>query len=202
MKYIAAVFLSFLLAACNADGDKSKSDNNAKPNQTTNTNAEKPKPFFRYSPKDNAYSIDFPKQPQEMSQPQEVSQLGTLTTHLQAYEDKATQTAFLLSYTDYPVDALAELVKNRPDAIANLLQDTKQGVLRSLGVAPTTETPTQIAGHQGLEFTANNGALYGHYQLFLVRNRLYQLGVLRNAAPIDEQAAAAFFASFSLNSPK
>ncbi len=159
------------------------------------------KPFFRYAPKDNSYSIHFPKQPKEITEKREVADLGELTTHLQAYEDRSTQTAYLLSYTDYPAAALAELIKNRPDAIANLLQDTKNGLLRDMGVAPTAETPMQLQEHAGLDFSANNGSLYLHYRLYFVGIRLYQLCVMR-AAALDEQAVSAFFESFQLAGTK
>ncbi len=158
---------------------------------TTDDGGDSASDMQAYKSEDGNFSIMFPGTPEQSFEqvPTEVGDIGMTTL---MYEESVTK-VYMVAYADYP----SELVEaSDPDV---LIQAAKDGALSSQQMNNLDEeTDISINGYTGLYFKANNGQYYISYKIYLVNNRLYQIGILRDGSYATLEDEAAFLDSFTL----
>ena len=142
---------------------------------------------------DGRYSVEFPKQPDTG-----VRQAGdgglkrriTSTMASKAGDD------YGVTWSDFPADYLAA----GPTAVLEKVRDT---VVADIKGTLVSSSEISLAGHPGLAVEAKvaSGATKGDYRVrfFLVKNRIYEVLVIRNNPAAPEQLVQDFFDSFTLD---
>lgn len=99
-------------------------------------------------------------------------------------------------HSDYP----AIVVKNK--GTAKVLDDARDGAIRNIRGKLDGETKIQLGKHPGREFrfsaTRNGIKLHGVWRLYVVKDRLYQLGVITPFKQPQKKDVDQFFTSFKL----
>ncbi len=161
-----------------------------KSNHSTNT-ADKGGTGKGYSSSDGKFKIDFPGAPKEASEtvPTDVGDIE-MTTFM--YE-KSLSEAYMVAYSDYP-SAMVE-ASNTND----LLDGGKNGALSSLGIENLEdERDITLKGNKGKAFKGNNGTYFVVYEIYLVKNRLYQIAILKEGSYPTVTDVKSFIGSFQL----
>jgi len=108
------------------------------------------------------------------------------------YEKSMTE-AYIIGYNDYP-SAIVEA-----GSTAEMLAGGKEGVANSMGVTQfDLEEEVNLDGNSGLHFKGIAGTLHIEYQMYLVENRLYQIGVVRDGSYVTPDRVDTFFGTFEL----
>ncbi len=144
-----------------------------------------------FTHEDGHFQIRFPGTPTESSDivPTDVGDIEMVTL---LYEKSATE-VYMVAYSDYPSSMVSA---SSPEG---LLNSAKEGALNNLEILVTeNEQNISINDFPGISFRGNNGTYYVQYEMFLVGNRLYQVGILRDGSYVPEDKANAFFSSFKL----
>jgi hypothetical protein len=140
------------------------------------------------------FSVSFPDTP-EHSMERTPSEYGDILTHMYILEDLNNGT-YLLSYSDIPLPLLEASGK---DAV---LAGAKNGVLATIGaVLSDEERLDTLSGYPGIYFRAHSGTNFTIYKIYLVGDRLYQLGVLWQGKYPEEAIPLHFLSSFTLIEP-
>jgi len=101
--------------------------------------------------------------------------------------------AYIIGYNDYP-SAIVEA-----GSAEDMLAGGKDGVINSIGVTQfDLEEEVSLDGHSGLHFKGVAETLHIEYQMYLVENRLYQIGVVRDGSYVTQDRADTFFGTFEL----
>lgn len=118
------------------------------------------------------------------------TEIGDIEMVTYIYEKSLTE-VYIVAYNDYP-SVMVEM--SDP---SNLLEDAKGGSLNELGIL-SLEIDEEIEkdGNPGIHFKGNNGKFYVDYQMYLVKNRLYQIQILRDGSYAAEENSSEFFSSF------
>ena len=107
--------------------------------------------------------------------------------------------AYFVFYSDYP-----EGTEDDTDPKV-LLQNARDGVIGDDDSRQTREEKIDISGHPGLEFdfVQGNGAnkTYGYWRLYMVKNRLYQIGIISIGEQATDFKVKAIYDSFNLLKP-
>lgn len=146
-----------------------------------------------YVSEDGNFSVDFLGGTPTASTSTVPTDVGEIEMEMFMYEKSVTE-ALMVVYCDYP----SELI-NESNGAAGLLDGAKGGALGKLGIVEAeTEEEIEIDGHPGLRFTGNNGQYYVSYEIYLVNNRLYQIGILRDGSYAKKEDVDRFLGSFTL----
>lgn len=102
--------------------------------------------------------------------------------------------AYWASYSDYPT----EVISSRPPR--QILDDARKSVVEGLGSNTVFEVIFDSVRQDfpSQRFRARDAHFHAVYELILVNNRLYQLGVLRDGKYPQPQDLEAFFNGFEL----
>lgn len=123
------------------------------------------------------------------------TELGQLDLHTYAVEANDGNLAYFVFYSDYP-----EGTEKETDPKV-LLQSARDGVVGDTS-RQTREQKIQIGDHPGLEFDFVQGTgaakTYGYWQLYMVNNRLYQIGIISIGEPAVDYKVKAIYGSFDL----
>lgn len=139
------------------------------------------------------FSIYFPTTPKKSKQSRELD-IGTLTMTQWVAQDASGQ-YYVVSYADYPKAVL------RLGSDKQLLKGVKERLLSTLHAQTTQEEILSLdEKHQGIAFKAVAKRQHWHldYHLYLVNQRLYQLGIHSDLGPINRQDSLDFFGNFKL----
>lgn len=146
----------------------------------------------RYVSGDGRFYVRFPKEP-KVSFELIPSAQGSIELHTFSHDYSSTK-AYWVSYSDHP----SELLESR--IASAVLAEARDYVLAGLG--PQTELVDEkeagLEGYPGLVFSARNGNFHAAYTLYLVENRLYQIGILRDGEFPSGPDLEAFTESFGL----
>jgi hypothetical protein len=145
-----------------------------------------------YEGSDEDFRIRFPGKPSEESERIE-TESGTIEIHKITFDYSSTK-AYWVSYSDYP----SEMFEGRNSR--ELLELAKQYVIRELGEGTElgAEGIRDIESNPGVFFKAQSGNFHAVYQLVLVANRLFQVGILRDGRYPSDEDIQQFFGSFDL----
>jgi len=127
------------------------------------------------------------------------TKVGQINLHSFAVEANGGSVAYFVFYSDYP-----EGTEEDTDPKV-LLESARDGVIGDDDSRQTREEKIDIAGHPGLEFdfVQGNGAnqTYGYWRLYMVKNRLYQIGIISIGEPAIDFKVKAIYNSFNLLKP-
>ena len=146
----------------------------------------------KYRNPDNQFELLFPRSPRVDRQ-----LLKTTNGNVELVTiacDYSVVKAYWASYSDYPTAALAA---RDPRAV---LEEARESVIRNLGertIFTVLQDSTRF-GFPSQRFRARDAHFHAEYELVLVRNRLYQFGVLRDGDYPPAADVEAFFSGFRL----
>ncbi|PLX02934.1 MAG: hypothetical protein C0594_11405 [Marinilabiliales bacterium] len=140
------------------------------------------------------FKVNFPGTPssESSSVPTEV---GNIEMVQFMYEKSATE-IYMLAYSDYPTAAVDA---SNP---AELLANAKGGFINEMGMTIEEEKEVKIGENPGIYFKAHaktdQGNFYATVADYIVKNRLYQVAILRDGSYADADDASSFIDSFEL----
>ncbi len=138
------------------------------------------------------FQINFPSQP-KVSSSMISSNQGQIELNTLSVDFSVTK-AYWASYSDYP----SAFIGMKP--AYQVLTDARQYIVEHLGSGTVFEvlSDTLRQDYPALRFRARDGHFHAVYELILVENRLYQLGVLRDGKYPQAADYDRFFDSFQL----
>lgn len=141
--------------------------------------------------KEGGFSVQFPFPVQEERSEQPTS-AGPLTLHTFVATDPAQTTAWYVSYTDFPADAVAMVDPGDVVARASL------GAVDVLGATDVSTRTLNLDGIPGQEVTAITGGNVMRGRFYMVGPRLYQQLLIH---PVGQPPAdvEGFFSSFQVD---
>ncbi|MDB4679738.1 MAG: hypothetical protein P8M30_20790 [Planctomycetaceae bacterium] len=123
------------------------------------------------------------------------TEIGQIDLHSFSVEANEGNVAYFVFYSDYP-----EGTDEETDPIV-LLQNARDGVVGE-GSRQTREEKIQVGDHPGLEFDFVQGTgaqkTYGYWRLYVVKNRLYQIGIISIDEPGVDHKIKTIYGSFDL----
>lgn len=126
-----------------------------------------------YNSAPGKFSIDFPGTPETRSQ-DITTRVGKVKMHL--FQVAKGQSAFLVSYSDYPASAI------KGSDPKKMLDGARDGAVSNVQGKLLSEKGMSIGGNPGRELKVEAKGLSMTQRMFLVKNRLYQVLAL---VPID-----------------
>ena len=186
------IFLGFILSFFTIGCENKESSNNEVQAQEASTQkTSKAEKFF--TDKDGRFQINFPGTPQKTSQtiPTDV---GSVEIVLFMFEKSVTE-VFMVAYSDYPTAAVEQA------SVEKMLQGAKGGALSSAELNKIEEEKSiQLDGHSGLFLKAKSDKNNFHavYEMYLVKNRLYQIIMIRDGGYPRQEDIDGYIKSFSL----
>ena len=150
----------------------------------------------RHSSSAGRYKVDLPQgELQRQTQTVETA-VGKIDMHMVLSFNEAEVSAYTVMYNDFPVNGLDQAQKE------NALTGGRDGALRNVNGTLLHEKKISLDGHPGREFhfsaTVQGNKARGAWRLYIVNNRLYQIGVLRFGQIPDAGSLDRFFGSFAL----
>lgn len=145
---------------------------------------------YSVSPQDNSFAISFPGQPDFTTESVE-TEAGIVQNNMYVYEHEDL-IAYMISYTDYQIENIQDLDSQE------LLTNAKTGFVSEIGMKVLFSEEISINKFPGLEFTASGEGYGAHMRDYLVKNRLYQIGLLSADGSVNKEDADAFFNTFEL----
>ena len=199
---ITCILASMLMVSCGGGDSLTAELNNLANELETNnkglegsieeTVVEATIPSEIYESEDGRFKVNFLGAAPELSQEVIPTELGDIEITMFLYEKSMTE-AYIIGYNDYP-SAIVEA-----GSTAEMLAGGKEGVVNSMGVTQfDLEEEVSLDGHSGLHFKGIAGTLHIEYQMYLVDNRLYQIGVVRDGSYVTPDRADTFFGTFEL----
>jgi len=145
-----------------------------------------------YESEDGRFKVNFLGGTPDVTAQSVPTELGDIEITMFLYEKSITE-AYIIGYNDYP-SAIAEA-----GSTADMLAGGKEGVINSMGVTHLDlEEEVSIDGHSGLHFKGVAETMHIEYQMYLVGNRLYQIGVIRDGSYVTQDKVDTFFGTFEL----
>ena len=202
LQVITTIAASILMVSC-GDSDSLTAELNELANELEKNNEvladnaeavtdEATIPSEMYESEDGRFKVNFLGATPEISTESVPTELGDIEITMFLYEKSLTE-AYIIGYNDYP-SAIVEA-----GSTADMLAGGKEGVINSMGVTHLDlEEEVSIDGHSGLHFKGVAGTMHVEYQMYLVENRLYQIGVIRDGSYVTQDRVDTFFGTFEL----
>ncbi len=172
-KSLLLVVLALVLAACGGTGSDWKEFSSDKGN----------------------FTVSMPSTPKESTQAVDTV-AGSI--NLTMYSVEVSDSAFLVSYADYPQDMMSTA-----DPL-KVLDGAMNGQITNFGGTVLSSSDVSLSDNPGREFsasgkvtTAGDGSLRG--RIYLVKNRLYQIIVVGLKDKVKTEDVDKFLKSFKLN---
>lgn len=144
----------------------------------------------KYTSEEGNFKISFPGEPTVTSEAVPTD-IGDIQMKMFMYE-KSREEAYMVAYSDYPQEAVDAGDKKE------MLQGSKEGVVGNIGASVEEEKEIEIDGNPGVYFKAKGPEFATVYKLYLVKNRLYQVGILKAASYPSDADIKGFLDSFEL----
>lgn len=145
-----------------------------------------------YESEDGRFKINFLGATPTITNEAIPTEVGNIEITMFMYEKSATE-VYIISYNDYPSDII-EL-----SSIDDLLAGGKDGVVSSMGITQfDLEEEVSLDGNPGLHFKGVANTFHIEYEMYLVKNRLYQIGILRDGSYAAQDRVDTFLGTFEL----
>lgn len=147
--------------------------------------------------KEGMFKAVFPSKPRYLTK-EVTTDAGKLKTHTFAATLDKGNVAFIVMYSDFPADHVKETGK------VEILKNAQNGALAAVRDAKAAkQSAIMIGGHPGREIEVagkdkNDNSVELVWRLYLVNNRLYQVGVASVKQPLVQENRKKFFDSFEL----
>jgi len=146
----------------------------------------------KYESVDGKFKINFVGGTPSVTSESIPTEVGNIEITMFMYEKSATE-VYVVSYNDYPSDII------EVSSVDDLLAGGKDGVVSSMGITHfDLEEAVSLDGNSGLHFKGVAGTFHIEYKMFLVENRLYQIGILRDGSYPTQDRVDAFLGTFEL----
>jgi|TARA_B110000495_G_C23017403_1_gene602899 hypothetical protein len=149
-------------------------------------------PLEIYESEDGRFKVNFLGATPDVSTQSIPTELGDIEITMFLYEKSITE-AYIIGYNDYP-SAIIEA-----GSTDEMLAGGKEGVANSMGITQfDLEEEVSLDGNSGLHFKGVAGTLYVEYQMYVVDNRLYQIGIVRDGSYATQDRVDTFLGTFEL----
>ena len=154
------------------------------------------KNWVDFESEDGRFRIKMPGIPTKETT-KEVTDVGEILVELFLYEESAT-VAYIIGYNDYP----SALFENATDVLyKEMLLGGVEGFTENVGLdIIETSNDISLGKAKGIAVRAKSStnSFYVHYRAYIISNRLYQIGILRDGSYPAKDKSDAFFGSFQL----
>ena len=133
------------------------------------------------------FKIYFYEEP-EISNESVNTELGNIEMHTFMHQDG--EGVYMVAFSDYPKALMA--LSNPED----LLDGAIKGFTGKMGMKITKQKNNKLDNNTGLYFEAKGGGYYAAVQDYIVKNRLYQIAILRSDREPTEKEINDFINSF------
>ncbi len=157
---------------------------------TTNDTTQTTESSNKFTTEEGNFRIAFPGEP-TISSEKVPTDVGDIEMHMYMYE-KGIDEAYMVASSDYPKELVDAGDKDE------MLQGSKEGVVSNINATIEDEKKVEIEGHPGLSFKAKGPEFSTVYKLFMINNRLYQIGILRAKDYPTDADTKSFIDSFEL----
>lgn len=140
---------------------------------------------------DGKFKINFPGEP-EISTQTQPTQAGDIEITMFMYEKSATE-VYMVSYNDYP-----SAVMEQGGSIEDMLDGAVNGYVSTIGGSVEEQESITLNGNKGIYVKAKSDQYYVVLKDYVVGNRLYQVGIMRDGSYPTEKAIDSFINSFEL----
>jgi hypothetical protein len=144
----------------------------------------------KFTSKKGKFKIQFPGEPSENKETVDTD-AGKIDMVTYMYE-QGTSKVFMVAYSDYPADMISS------NDSKDMLKGAKEGFTGNLQLTIDFEEFFMIDGYQGLYFKASNATYYSAIKQNLVKNRLYQIGILSAEGEVSSTDIQDFLETFEL----
>lgn len=145
-----------------------------------------------YESEDGSFQINFMGGTPTVNTESIDTEVGPVDITMFMYEKSSTE-LYMISYNDYPSAAIE--LSSAEEVLAN----GKNGLVTSMGITHfDLEEDVTKDGFPGLHFKGTGGSCHLEYEVYLVKNRLYQIGVLRDGSYATQENIDGFLGSFTL----
>lgn len=179
--------------ASNADPDGTVIEPDTRPDINEARLREQPPPELDYDfvNADARFRARFPGKPRISSELVE-SESGKIEHHTFSYDYSITK-AYWISFSEYPTGMVEskeplEMLRGAMNSLASELGENTQ----------LKDVEVKSCDYPCLFFKVRSGNFHGAYQLFMVENRLYQVGVVRDGKFPQLSDAEQFISSFEI----
>lgn len=193
MYFLFALTFLLLVGSCQSSPNLENSVNEKALPAKDSSQTLSPKALPLFKTPEGQFAIYFPTPPQSSTQEREVD-IGNLQMQQWVSKDAAGQ-YYVVSCADYP-KAVLQL-----GSAQELLKGVKARLLSNLHAQQTTHQDITLDSlYNGIAFQAQakRQHWYLNYHLYLVNNRLYQLGIHSALGTIPVQDSLDFFGSFEV----
>jgi len=148
-------------------------------------------PDGMYRSVDGNFLAKFPGEP-EFSSDRVKTQVGDVRYDMYVYKESSTQ-SFMVSISEFP----SKHVKN--EGAGNMLQNAFNGALKMLENSSILDDRNfAVNGMPAKRIKAHGDSWHVSGEIFMVKNRLYQVTILRDGAYPDEGVEREFIRSFHI----
>lgn len=147
-----------------------------------------------YKSEEGKFSILFDGKPDVTSE-EVPTAVGAVEVHMFMYE-KTKSHVQIVGYSDYP-----PVLVSLQDPM-DMLKNAEMGMVTNMNATSTDQKSSEFDGNKAYEFRAS-GSQDGKpfnmaYKLIMVNNRLYQIGIMKEAEDISDEEVKSFIGSFEL----
>lgn len=148
--------------------------------------------YDKFSNEAGKFAINFPGEP-DITNEVVPTELGNIDMYMFMYEQSLTK-VYMVAYSDYP-SALMEAGN-----VDDMLEGAMNGATTNMEIDNIEmREDVEIDGHKGLYFKAKGANGYHVvYKIYMVENRMYQIGILRDGAYADDIDLQSYINSFEL----
>lgn len=187
---LATLFgMSTFMFACKSDKKDDVKKEDAK-TETTEAPAEEAPEMKAFSSDAGNFTINFPGEPTQSSE-KIATDVGEVEINMFMYEASVTK-AYLVGFSDYPSEAI------KASDAKTMLKNAQGGVIGNFNATADKENWGKFGEYESLDFVAVGGSYHIAYKLILVKNRLYQIGILQDGSDVPAADIEAFIGSFKL----
>lgn len=150
-----------------------------------------PADWKEFSSKEGAFSVLMPGTPTEQTQKAD-TQAGTIEVHMFIFEQNGA--AYMVGYNDYP-----EAIVQQADP-SKMLDGARDGMVSNTQGKLLGEQVISLDKYPGreIQIETSDGKLTMKNRVYLVNNRLYQVGVVTPKEESNSANITKFLASFKL----
>ena len=185
-----------LMTACGSSDKSADNTSSEVSKEDADRYAKEIADWIDFSDNDGAFSVKLPGKPTPNSQTQPTA-VGNIKIEMFLYEESATK-AYMVGYNDFPSAMMEDADQ---ELLESMIDGGLDGVKNSIGLDVVDEIKEVRLGEaygKMIKAKSTTSGLHLHYKAYVHKNRLYQVGVMRDGSyPVDAKTEA-FFGSFKI----
>ncbi len=192
---ILLIFVLLFAVACGGESNTTENtdtdtDVTSNSETTENDNTEITNEVDKFVSEAGNFKIKFPAEPTKSTEKVSTA-VGDINMYSFLYEERGVA-AYMVAFSDYPESAI------KSQDAKTMLDNAKSGFVGKLKLSITKEEAIKLGEYEGVMFKANSDQYYVYVKDYLVKNRLYQVAILRADGYPTDSDVKSFVDSFEL----